>query len=338
MKCARLFAPLDVRIVESETPSPGPGEVLLRVRACAICASDLHMYEEGHSSGVYPSGPIVLGHEFAGEVAALGEGVSRWSVGQRVACEPTWHCGHCDMCQRSLTNLCRNVIFPSYPDRDGALAEYIACPEHSLALLPDTVDFITGALAEPLGVALHAARRAAVGPGMKVAIIGAGAIGLCVMAVCRAFGVTEIMVAEPVEGRRQVAADCGCTVGSSAKELAEMCSPGEEPEIVFEAAGADTTFAEALGLTRPAGTAIILGIPTQDSQVFSAREPRRKELTIRFCRRSRDTLHECLDMLGTGAVDLSPLPLRTFSLDQTIEALKASQGRPGDMVRAMVEP
>jgi L-iditol 2-dehydrogenase len=122
MKAARLFAVREVRVVDSPVPELAAGEVLLRVRAVAICASDLHLYEEGHSSGVYPSGHIIMGHEFSGEVAQLGEGVTGWEIGDQVACEPSWHCSDCDMCQLGLTNLCRNIIFPSYPDRDGAMA------------------------------------------------------------------------------------------------------------------------------------------------------------------------------------------------------------------------
>lgn len=338
MKAARMFGVRDVRVVESPEPTLEPGEVLLRIKACAICASDLHMYEEGHSSGVYPSGHIILGHEFSGEVAKLGEGVTGWQVGDRVACEPSWHCSACDMCRRGLTNLCRNIIFPSYPDRDGALAEFINVPAFSLAKLPENVDFVGGALAEPLGVALHAVRRSELEPGMKVAILGAGAIGLSILQMCQAFGAGEILVAEPLAGRQAAPERLGAKVAATAADLHEFFGTEDEPDLVFEAAGGDNTFREALDLVRPEGRVMVLGIPSLDEQQYSARVPRRKETTVMFCRRSRDTLHECLEMIADGRLNVSAYPTQNYSLDEAQEALEASGRREGDMVRAIVCP
>jgi len=338
MRAARMFAVRDVRVVDSPTPEPGPSEVLLRVKACAVCASDLHMYEEGHSSGVYPSGPIILGHEFSGEVAACGADVKDWQPGDRVACEPSWFCGECDMCRRGLLNLCRHIIFPSYPDRDGAMAECITVPDFSLAKLPDNVDFVAGALAEPLGVALHAVRLSGLGAGMKVAILGAGAIGLSILQTCRAFGAGEILVAEPREGRRAAPARLGATVAATAEELKAFWDDVSEPDVVFEAAGGDHSFAESLELARPEGKVMVLGIPSLDMQQYSARIPRRKELTVMFCRRSRHTLHDCLEMLSDGRLDAAGFPTRNYSLDEASAALEDSIRREGDVVRAIVCP
>jgi len=353
-----MFAVRDVRVVDTPTPEPEPGEVLLRVKACAICASDLHMYEEGHSSGVYPSGHIILGHEFSGEVVEVREGPNAQSLrasgpgpdtrdeaagmrplpGDRVACEPSWHCSDCDMCARGLTNLCRNIIFPSYPDRDGALAEFIAVPAFSLAKLPENVDYVAGALAEPLGVALHAVRQSGLQPGMKVAILGAGAIGLSILQTCRAFGASEILVAEPREGRRAAPARLGAKVAATAEELKPFWEGTPEPDIVFEAAGGDHSFAEALELARPEGKVMVLGIPSLDMQQYSARIPRRKELSVMFCRRSRGTLHDCLAMLSDGRLDAKAFPTRSYTLDETPRALEDSVQREGDVVRAIVCP
>lgn len=338
MKCARMFAVRDVRVVESPTPEPGPGEVLLRVKACAICASDLHMYDEGHSSGVYPSGPIILGHEFSGEVAALGGGVTEVAVGDAVACEPSWHCSDCDMCRLGYTNLCRHIIFPSYPDRDGAMAEYIVVPAFSLAKLPAGLDFVAGALAEPLGVALHAVRLSGLQPGMKVAILGAGAIGLSILQVAKSLGAGELLVAEPQVARQAAPARLGATVRGSAAGLLELCDTGQEADIVFEAAGGECSFAESLDLARPEGKVMVVGIPTPDLQQYSAKVPRRKELTVVFCRRSRNTLHDCLAMLADGRLNAKAFPVREYSLDDAPVALEDAMRRDSDMVRAIIVP
>jgi L-iditol 2-dehydrogenase len=268
----------------------------------------------------------------------LGEGVTDWAIGDRVACEPSWHCSDCDMCRLGLTNLCRNIIFPSYPDRDGALAEFINVPAFSLAKLPENVDFIGGALAEPLGVALHAVRRSDLKPGMKVAILGAGAIGLSILQMCRAFGAGEILVAEPREGRRPAAERLGARVAADAEGLKAFFGSEDEPDVIFEAAGGDTTFKDALELVKPEGRVMVLGIPSLDDQCYSARVPRRKETTVMFCRRSRETLHECLAMIADGRLDVKAFPVKEYTLDEVSQALEDSCTREGDVVRAVVKP
>ncbi len=339
MKAAFMFAPDDLRVIETDTAVPGPGEVLLGVRAVAICASDIHIFENGHSSGTYPSGPLILGHEFSGDVAAIGPQVSGFAIGDRVACEPSWHCGICDMCRAGLTNLCRNVIFPSFPDNPGAMAEYIAVPASSLCKLPDNVSYQAGALTEPLGVALHAVRLAGLQEGQDVAVLGAGAIGVATLDCCKAFGAGRIYVAEPLPGRHAFPAELGAQVYASAGDLQKLFEGHDShPSIVFEASGGPTAFAETMPLVRAGGTAIIIGIPEPDEQVFAAHVPRRKELTVQFSRRSRDTLDDCVSMVAEGKVHVADYPTRQFPLDRAPEAMQAAIAREGDMIRAIVTP
>ncbi len=339
MQAAFMFAPDEMRVVETDTPTPGPGQVLLAVRAVAICASDIHIFHDGHSSGVYPSGPLILGHEFSGDVAELGPGVTGLAVGDRVACEPSWHCGQCDMCRQGLTNLCRNVIFPSFPDTNGAMAEYIAVPAASLCKLPDNVSYNAGALVEPLGVGLHAVRLSGLAQGDDVAILGAGAIGIAVLDVCKLCGARHIYVAELLPGRQAFPASLGAQVYSSAAELQDLfAADNTHPPLAFEASGGPTAFAETLSLVRPAGKAVIVGIPEPDEQVFSARVPRRKELTVQFSRRSRDTLEDCVAMVAARKLHAENYPVREFPLDQAPQAMQAAMDRAGDMLRAIVTP
>ncbi len=339
MRAAFMFAPDEMRVIETDAPTPGPGQVLLAVRAVAICASDIHIFHDGHSSGVYPSGPLILGHEFSGDVAQLGPEVSGFAVGDRVACEPSWHCGHCDMCRQGLTNLCRNVIFPSFPDTNGAMAEYIAVPASSLCKLPDNVSYKAGALVEPLGVGLHAVRLSGLAEGDDVAILGAGAIGVAVLDMCKLFGAGTIYVAEPLPGRQTFPAELGAEVRNSAAELQEIFeADNSQPRVAFEASGGPTAFAETMPLVRPAGTAVIVGIPEPNEQVFSARVPRRKELIVQFCRRSRNTLEDCVAMVAEGKVRAEEYPVREFPLEEAPQAMQAAMDKEGDMIRAIVTP
>lgn len=336
MKAARLYGPREVHIEDVPQPLPGPGEVLIRVRACAICASDVRLYLDGHAGGVVPDHPMIQGHEFSGDIVELGESVTGPPVGTRVAVEPSWHCGHCDLCLQGLHNLCRNVIFPSFPQRDGALAEYIACPVHAVCPIPSHVGYTSGALTEPLGVALHATRIANLKPDSRVVIQGAGMIGICTELVLLGQGRSDIAVVEPVDGRRALASRLGASrVAASAQGLHEA---GVEGEVVFECSGSPDAVMEGIGLTRPAGQFVVVGIPRPEHVTIDFAVPRRKQLDMLFSRRSLDTLNEAVELVASGRVNLGAVPTRHFALEQAVEAIEATAAAPGDMLRAVVIP
>lgn len=336
VKAARLYGPRDLRVEEVPVPRLRPEEVLVRVRATAICASDWRLYTEGHAGGVPLPHPIIQGHEFAGEIAALGEGTAGPPIGTRVAVEPSWHCGTCDLCQAGRTNICRNVVFPSFPPRDGALAEYIACPAFSVCPLPENVSDIAGALTEPLGVALHAVRLARLDPNEQVVLLGAGAIGICTLLVLRAHGAGRVAVAEPVAGRQEWPRRLGATpIAASARELLDA---GFEADLVFECSGDNAAFEQALRLARPGGRVLVVGIPQPERVFFDMSIARRRELAVLFTRRSCNTLTEAVAMVAGGKADLSPVSVRTFPLEQARAAMEMTGSRPGDALRAVVLP
>jgi L-iditol 2-dehydrogenase len=336
MRAARLYGRHDVRIEEVPTPVPGPGEVLVRVRAVAICPSDWRLYEDGHAGGVVPDHPIIQGHEFSGDVVAHGPGVDGPPIGARVAVEPSWHCGHCDSCQRGLTHLCRNQVFPSFPQRDGALAEYIACPAYACCVLPEGIPYVHGALAEPLTVGLHALRLAAPRPDEQVIILGAGMVGLSVLMCARAMGLPKIALVEPVQGRRQRAAALGADPAVPTAE--DLRAEALEGDVIFECAGEGAAVEQALSLARPSGRVVVVGIPHPERISFEADVPRRRELTIIFSRRSRGELQDALSLMASSKIDLSRLPVCEFPLEKTKEALDLTAARPGDALRAVVLP
>jgi L-iditol 2-dehydrogenase len=325
-----------VRIEEVPTPEAGPGEVLVRVRAVSICPSDWRLYADGHASGVVPDHPMIQGHEFSGDVVALGEGVTEPAVGTAVAVEPTWACGKCDLCREGLTNLCRHVVFPSFPQRDGALAEYIACPAWAVAPLPPGTSYTVGALIEPLGVGLHAVRLAAAQPSDRLIFLGAGAIGMSTLLCARAKGSKQIAVVEPLAERREWPARLGCSPVVASYE--ELEAEKVEGDVVFECSGESTAVEQAMRLARPGGKVVVVGIPHPDVVSFDSTIARRKELTVIFARRSRNALEESLRLLASGQVDLAALPTRDYTLEQTRQALDDTAARPGKMLRAIVVP
>ena len=311
--------------------------MLVRVRAVAICASDIGMYSNGCASGgVYPAGPISQGHEFSGEIAAHGEDAAAPPVGSRVAVEPNWHCGECDLCREGLFNLCRNIVFPSFPPRDGAMAEYITCPDYSVAALPDDVSDIEGALTEPLGVGIHAVGLAELSGDETVAVMGAGMVGISTMLAAQVQGIETLYVAEPVAARRDFAAQMGAqATATSALELVEA---GLAPHVVFDCSGDNQGLGQALELVRPNGRVIQVGIPRPTEICFDCDRARRNQLTITFSRRSLNTLETAVALIASGRIDLSSIPVRTFGLDDAPEAFELAAQGPGKELRLVVVP
>lgn len=340
VRAARVFGRRDLRVVDSTDPEPGRGEVLVAVRAVAICPADMRLYRDFETGGVVPEEPIIPGHEFSGVIEEVGEGVEGVEPRMRVGVEPSWHCGECDLCEMGCHNICRNIVFPSFPPRDGAMAEKIACPAFSVHPVPDEMGWVEAALVEPLGVAIHAVRLAQLEPGDGVAILGAGVIGLCVMQVAQAEGIGDIAVAEPREARRPLAQRLGAgLVAPRADDLCrDMADPTAQPRVVFEASGDPRAVREALELCRPAGVVVVIGIPEPDEVAFESAIARRKELTLIFTRRSRDTLGEAVRLAASGKVQLAELPVLTFPLAEAPEAMEAAMDPPGDVLRVVILP
>lgn len=339
MKAAKLFGPCDTRVVEVERPVPGPGEILVAVKAVAICPSDVRLWKDGHAGGTYPDHPFTQGHEFSGEIAELGPGVEGPPPGTPVVVTPLWSCGECDLCREGLTNICRNIIFPSFPQTDGAMAEFIAVPAWAVAPLPEGMGFVEGALIEPLQAAVHGLSLAELAPDASVAIVGAGIIGLSVLQLVRSAGVDRVYVAEPVDENRVLAEKLGATATTRyAPELMDVLPDlASQPRVVFECSGHPVALGQAMELCRPAGLVVIIGVPHPDVIDFDTRPPRRKELRFVFSRRyKRETLREAVEGVASGAVDLSAYPVRTYSLDEAAEAMRVAADKPAGIIRVVV--
>jgi L-iditol 2-dehydrogenase len=211
MKVARLHGIRDLRVEEAPDPGePGPGEARIRVTAVGICGSDLHYYREGALGDARPEGPLILGHELAGRVEAVGQGVTL-PVGGLVAVEPGRSCGRCELCERGHPNLCPSVRFCASPPVDGALQEVMLYPASLLFPLPEALSDADGAVLEPLGIGLHTLRLAKLQPGESVAVLGGGCIGLVLVQLCRVAGAGRIFVTEPLPHRREAARVFGAT-------------------------------------------------------------------------------------------------------------------------------
>lgn len=190
-------------------PDPGPGEVLVKLRAVGICGSDLHWYLEGGIGTYAAAYPQVLGHEPSGEIAAVGRGVPDLREGQRVAIEPAITCGHCELCRSGRHNNCVRSVFMGTPQMPGLFREYAVVPAGNVVAVPDSMDFAAATVIEPLAVILHILELAPIRVGDSIAIFGAGPIGLLTAAVARLAGASQILAADRVAHRLRMAAQMG---------------------------------------------------------------------------------------------------------------------------------
>jgi len=342
MKAIRLYAPRDMRLEDIPSPEPGPGEVLIRVRAVGICGSDVHYYVDGHIGDTRPSFPFVLGHEFAGEIAALGPGVEGLPVGTRVAVDPAIPCGHCEVCLEGNPNCCPDVRFPATPPVPGVLSEWYVHPAHLCTPLPDALDFSDGVMLEPLGIVIHALTLAKIRPGDTVAVLGAGPIGLLILQLALNSGTSAVYLTEPVAARRALAAELGATAvydpgaGNPAEWLLEQTN-GRGVDVAIEAAWGEEAVGQAVQMARHAGRVVLVGIPRRDSVTFSASVSRRKGLTILASRRAKHVYPRAIALVERGVVDVRTLVTHRFPLERAAEAFELVASLQDGVVKAIIE-
>ena len=262
MRAAVVTGPKSFEVQEVAAPVAEPGGVLVRVRNCGICGSDLHFYR-----GEFPAMPgLRLGHEIAGEVAAVGDGVSDLSTGQRVAIEPVEVCRECDFCRGGRYQLCvnRKLLGMMTP---GAFAEYVHVPDYTVHRLPDGMDFEVGALVEPLAVSVHGLRQVGLSIGERVAILGSGTIGLTALVAARAMGASAVFMTARYPHQAEAARALGAAhvVEANEQVVQELTTAfdGRPPEVVVETVGGHAdTLNEAVQLAQAGGRVSILGVFT----------------------------------------------------------------------------
>jgi len=264
MKALRWYAKEDLRYEDVPEPSPGPRQVKVKVNLAGICGSDLKEYADGPGMIDPSKVPIIIGHEFAGRVAELGEGVTNFKVGERVTALGYLCCGECYYCKRGMYNICMTAGFTGLTT-DGCMAEYVVVPSYAVYKLPDSVSDELGALVEPLSVSLHAVLRGNVRPGDTVAIVGSGTIGLGVLLNAIAAGATDIYMVDKIKSRGEFALAMGATAfinpddGDPVKQVTDL-TDGLGADISFECVGHPDTPQVAVGLARRGGTTVIVGV------------------------------------------------------------------------------
>ena len=330
-------------VVEMPTPEIGDDDVLVRVRACGICGSDIHGYD-GSTGRRIP--PLVMGHEAAGVIERVGQGVRGLAAGDRVSFDSTVSCGTCDFCRRGQINLCdnRSVLGVSCGDyrRHGAFAEYVAVPGRIVYKLPDGVSFEQAALLESVSIAVHAVNRHAPRPGDSVVVMGAGMIGILLIQVLKAKGTTAVIAVDIDPQKLALARRMGATHTLNATDgdvpaAVRQLTGGRGVDVSFEVVGHSATVVSAVRSLRKGGTVVLVGnlspnveLPLQD--VVS------REISVLGSCASNGEIPECIELLTRGVVNVDPIISLRAPLDEGPALFARLYGGDKTLMKVIIQP
>jgi 2-desacetyl-2-hydroxyethyl bacteriochlorophyllide A dehydrogenase len=333
----RVPQALKTDFLEKEITHPKGREVLIKVKASCICGSDLHIYRDRHPSVKLP---VTIGHEFTGEVLETGSEVRDVQKGDRVVVEPAINCGTCEACRRGEYNFCENLTF-TYREGHGAMADYFLGTEEHIFKLPPDISWEEGALTEPLSVAVHACRRAQVGLGDKVLVIGAGAIGIMIAAVSKKMGAKEVVISDVREFRLKAALNLGATrsVCAGKEDLNQVISGLSSHkgfDIAFECVGAEATLKQAMELVKNNGLVIDVGIFEKTDIRIDASLYVKKELRLKGAQGYCFDFPYALWLLGE--IPFGQLITHRFKLSDFHEAIETAANPEADAIKVCVFP
>lgn len=316
-----MTAPGEIVFREVPVPQPGPGEVLVKIKRIGICGSDIHVY---HGKHPFTSYPVTQGHEVSGQIAALGEGVTGLSVGQKVTIEPQVVCGKCYPCRHGKYNLCEELKVMGF-QTTGTASEYFAVDAGKITPIPEEMTYDEGAMIEPLAVTVHAARRFPEMKGAKVAILGCGPIGILLAQSCKALGAEAVMITDISQKRLDLARICGVDFAINTRErdfgeaMVECFGP-DKADVIYDCAGNDITMGQAIKYARK-GSKIVLvavyaGMATVDLAVLNDHE---LDLDTTMMYRHEDYV-EAIRLVNEGKIQLKPLMTKHFAFQDYLAA------------------
>ena len=313
-RSAVLHAPHQLRIADRPTPTAGPGEVLVRVAAVGICGSDVHYFERGRIGGYVVDDPMVIGHEAAGTVVGVGDGVQPDRLGQLVAIEPGVPCRRCAECLEGHYNLCPQVRFLATPPIDGAICEYLTVDAGFAHPVPDGVPAEHAAMAEPVSVGIWAARQAGISAGDRVLVTGAGPIGLLAAQVARCFGARSVTVTDMSTFRLGVARELGLAAHVATEALSG------EFDVLLECSGAAAALSGGMAALARRGRAVLVGMGA-DRVSIDVPLLQGRELTVSGTFRYANCYPLAIELIADAVIDVARVITHRFDLDHTADAL-----------------
>jgi L-iditol 2-dehydrogenase len=342
VKAVLIERPNDVAYVELETPSVGPGDVLVRSHVAGVCRTDLEMLRGGLTDPRWVRFPLVPGHEWSGTVAELGEGISELAVGDRVVCEGMIPCNRCRRCKEGNTQLCLNYDQLGFT-REGGYGEFVRVPRHVVHRLPESVSFAAGALVEPASCVFRALERARPRPGDTIGVVGVGTLGSLALTLARlytpgaliAYGVRE----EELTFARALDADAAIHVAEQDPVAVTHERLGGGLDLVIETAGAAEAVDLATQLVRPGGRVVLLGIAGEgkllelpaDRIMFADMD------VIGSCSYPTSAWAGVVRLLEHGLVDLDPIVTHRFPVERFEEAFAVLEERQGIVAKVLLE-
>lgn len=320
MKALVYCGPRDIRYMDVDTPEPKAGEVLIKVRAVSICGSDFGGYKGGSAMRV---APLIMGHEFSGEIAKLGSGVENLNVGDRVGVVTNLYCGYCADCKAGLSNICdnRKIIGTTMMagPYDGAMADYVVAPAKKIMPLPDHVSFNECALVEPLSISLRATKHAGDLNGKTVAVYGAGPIGLLAIQCIKYFGAERIIAIDIVDDRLEMAKKCGATdvinSNDDVKGITRKMTDGVGVDVVFDAAGVPSTVNGGIDIVRNGGKVIWIGLAVPKFEI-DYKHAVCKEITFQCSYMYTTEMEEGLEMIKTGKMNVAQIITGVYPMSE----------------------
>jgi threonine dehydrogenase-like Zn-dependent dehydrogenase len=341
MKAMVLHGGGDLRSERAPDPAPAPNQAVVKVHACSICGSDLHAFHGKHPRLTFPR---VLGHEFAGEIVALGKAVRGFRVGQRVCCDIDLACGACGPCGEGRGNICEQLKTMGF-DCDGAYAEFAAVPDFNLHALPDGVGYDQASAVQVLGISYHAvADRAKPRPGERVAVIGAGPIGLGAALIARSLG-AEVTILDVLDYRLELARTLGipATINANEGDLRERAlaaTAGRGFDKVIECVGGfqERTVSDAVRMVKRGGQITIVGTFPENRATIPIAYIKDREIDLNFSRGNFRAFPPCLALIASGKVDPGRYISHRFPLARAEDALKLLEARHVEAHKIVLHP
>jgi threonine dehydrogenase-like Zn-dependent dehydrogenase len=331
----------DLRRETVPDPVPAHAEAVVQVRACSICGSDLHAYHGKHPRLTFPR---VLGHEFAGEIVALGAAVRGFHVGQRVCCDIDLPCGQCGPCREGRGNICERLRTMGF-DCDGAYAEYAAVPDFNLHPLPENVSYDQAACVQVLGISYHAvADRVQPQPGDRVAVIGAGPVGLGAALIAQSLG-AEVTILDILDYRLALARSLGIPHAMSSNDgdlrgRALEATGGRGFDKVVECVGGfqERTVTDAAAMVRRGGQITVVGTFPENKATIPIAYLKDREIDINFSRGNFRAFPACLALIASGAINPERTISHRFPLERAADALKLLEARSVEAHKIVLHP
>ena len=324
MKSAVFYGKHDLRVEEHEMPKVGPKDVLIQVKACGVCGTDVHIYE-GDKGAAEVTPPTILGHEFSGVIAEVGSEVTNYKAGDRVCIDPNCYCGACEPCRNGVVHYCEHMI--GYGTTvNGGFAEYCAVNERQVYKLGDNTSFEQGAMTEPVACCLHGMDMCEIRPGHQVVVIGGGMIGLLMLQLSRLAGAAKVALLEPVESKREVGKKLGADICIDPIHEDVKARLKEEGmtwvNTVIECVSRPSTIEQAIDIAGNKAVVMMFGL-TKPDETISVKpfEIFRKELVLKASYINPYTQKRALDLIDSGRLDVSSMVYEVADLDELADIL-----------------